>query len=143
MAVLCWGHVEHVLLTGRGTGRAVAKLLLGPLMITSLTPSPCHRDAVGAIDGLDVEACEGFEDPLSGIQGQDEGAFELCQPLRHPPEIVSAEQRLSIIVLAAPIGRVEVEERALPVVTVDEDGPVEVFDNDPGQAIMGLLKERG
>jgi hypothetical protein len=51
---------------------------------------------------------ETFGHAFNGIQRQDETTFQPAESVSHLSEFGPAEHRLLIVVLAAPIGRVEV-----------------------------------
>lgn len=57
-------------------------------------------------------------------------------------ELVAAELSTAIIVLGAPIGRVEIEKRAWPVPASDDFLPRQAIDPDAGETLVNRLEHR-
>lgn len=91
-------------------------------------------DGVGGRDRVDPRSGEDLANLGHVIDRHQEAALEGAQVVGQAGKIALAEHRLAIVVLAAPIGRVEIEERARAVITRQEVGPVQAFDGGAAAA---------
>src|SRR5690606_7222593 len=95
-------------------------------------------DRVVQRDGRDLEAAEELADIENVVDRQNEPSLERRQAVGHHGELIAAEEAGAIVALAAQVRRVEVEQRGRPVVAIDERQPIQVLDDDAGQALVQL-----
>ena len=64
------------------------------------------------------------------VDRQDEPALDAAQHLREAGEVGPVKHATPVIRLMAPVGRVDIEEREVPVIARDEFRPVQPLDMD-------------
>ena len=119
------------------------------------SPAPLDQQFSAGVAGL-AFACDGvgrghFLDPRPGedladlghvVDRQQPASLDLCQLFGQALEIRAAEQGLAVVALAAPIGRVKVEEAARAVIAADEFAKVQAFDHHARQPCVQILQHR-
>lgn len=117
--------------------------LLGPVrdyQLLGLRSRP-GADGVGQAHLLEAEGGEGLADLGCVVDRQDEAAFDLRQLIGHLCKLAAIEHPLAIIGFAPEIGRVEIEERPVAVIAVDQVCPVQAFQHHAIQALACLLED--
>lgn len=91
----------------------------------------------------DVEPRERRARARRVVDRQNEAPLDLRQLVGELVEVGTAEHVLAVIGLAAPIGRIEVEQHAGAVIAADEVGVAELLDHDAGQSSRPGRRPRG
>lgn len=101
--------------------------------------------AAAGVDGsdlADLESGEDLADRLDVVDRQYRGARHRAHYRTQPLEIAALEYPAPVILLAAVIGWVEIEQRPAVVVFLDEFGIGHALDDDPRQALMDRFEHR-
>lgn len=86
-------------------------------------------DVVASLDIFDGRPREGGADLRRVVNRHQDLALGSIEGRGQAREILAAEQARAIVVLAAPVGRIDVEQRPRPGVSRDEVRPVQMLDD--------------